>query len=159
MVGGDISKNKNEGWMTTRFMVREMSCKLLFCEVFMAWKYFPELSLGLLKPVDTIGKCQIPVFSLGVPQHMHKITNQWKFELDWSSELRDNYERKTHCHMKLCAFRWLISRPQILNLRSRNQIRGKLLLFRKLLHFRRSSFSQCFIPTSPHYSLPSKVLL
>ena len=28
---------------------------------------------------------------------MHKITNLWKFELDWSSELQDNYERKnTH---------------------------------------------------------------
>ena len=28
-----------------------------------------------LKPVDTIGKRQRPVFSLGVSQHMHKITN------------------------------------------------------------------------------------
>ena len=28
--------------------------------------------------------------------------------------------------MKLCAFRWLILRPQILNVRSQNQIRGKL---------------------------------
>ena len=25
-----------------------------------------------LKPVDTIGKCKIPVFSLVVSQHMHK---------------------------------------------------------------------------------------
>ena len=25
---------------------------------------------------------------------MHKITNLWKFELDWSSKLRDNNERK-----------------------------------------------------------------
>ena len=52
----------------------------------------PQLTL---KQVDFIGKCQIPVFSLAVSQHMHKITNMWKFELDWSSELRDNYERKT----------------------------------------------------------------
>ena len=28
-----------------------------------------------LKPVDTIGNCQRPVFSLAVSQHMHKITN------------------------------------------------------------------------------------
>ena len=70
-----------------------------------------------LKPVDTIGKCQRPVFSPAVSQHMHKITNLWKFELDWSSELLDNYEsKKKHaCHTKLCAFRCLISRPQILN--------------------------------------------
>ena len=62
-----------------------------------------------LKTLDTIGKCQRPVFSLAVSQHMHKITNLWKFELNWSSNLRDNYERKKHpCHTKLCAFRWLI---------------------------------------------------
>ena len=36
-------------------------------------------------------------------------------------------EKKHPCHTKLCAFRWLISRPQVLNLRSRNQIQGKLL--------------------------------
>ena len=44
--------------------------------------------------MDTIGNCQRPVFPLGVSQHMHKITKLWKFELDWSSELRDNNERK-----------------------------------------------------------------
>ena len=33
------------------------------------------------------------------------------------------------------------------------------ILSRKLRHFRGSCFSQCFIlSTSPHYSLPSKVL-
>ena len=72
-----------------------------------------------------------PAFSLAVSQHMHKITNLWKFELNWSSKLRDNNGRKKHpCHKKLCAFRCLISRPQNLILRSRNQIRGKLLLSR-----------------------------
>ena len=36
---------------------------------------------------------------------MHKITNLWKFKLDWSSELWDNCERKKHpCPTKLCAF-------------------------------------------------------
>ena len=35
---------------------------------------------------------------------------------------------------------------QILNLRPQNQIRGKLLVSRKPLHFRGSRFSQCFIP-------------
>ena len=106
---------------------------------------------------DTIGNCQRPVFSLGVSQYKHKITNLWKFELDWSSELRDNNERKKHpCHTKLC-FQMLD--PQVLNLRSRNQISGKLLLSRKLHHFRGSRFLHCFIPsTSPHYSLPSDVL-
>ena len=45
------------------------------------------------------------------------------------------------------------------NLRSRNQIREKLCLCRKLHYFRGSRFSQCFIlSTSPHNSLPSEVL-
>ena len=111
-----------------------------------------------LKAVDTIGNCQRLAVTVGVSQHMRKITNLWKFELNRSSKLRDNNERRKHpCHMKLCAFKWLILRPQVLNLRSRNQILGKLLLSRKLRHFRGSGFSQCFIPpTSPHYLSPRK---
>ena len=48
-----------------------------------------------LKTLDTIGNCQRPVFSLCVSQHMHKIINLWKFELNWSWKLPDNNERKT----------------------------------------------------------------
>ena len=59
-----------------------------------AYKYLTQCSSSYLKTVDTIGNCQRPVFSLGVSQHMHKITNLWKFELDWSSELRDMMKRK-----------------------------------------------------------------
>ena len=32
------------------------------------------------------GNCQRLVFSLGVSQHMHKISNLWKLELNWSSK-------------------------------------------------------------------------
>ena len=61
-----------------------------------------------LKAVDTFGNCRKSVFSLGVSQHMHKITNLWKFELDWSSELRDNYERKkTPLSHKVVCFQML----------------------------------------------------
>ena len=123
----------------------------------------PVSSLGVshhLKAVDTIGNCQRLAFTVSVSQHMHKITNLWKFQLNRSSKLRDNNERTKHpCHTKLCLFRWLILRPQVLNLRSRNQIRGKLLLSRKLWHFRGSRFSQWFIPSnSPHFLSPRKVL-
>ena len=31
---------------------------------------------------------------VGVSQRMHKITNLWKYELNWSSKLQDNNERK-----------------------------------------------------------------
>ena len=119
---------------------------------------FYILQLGL-KTLDTIGNCQRPVFSLGVSQHtcMHKITNLWKFELDWSSELQDNYERKKHpCHTKLCAFKCLISRPQILNLRSRNQFVGNILLSQKTTSLQREQFFTMFYTINS--SLPSKVL-
>ena len=33
----------------------------------------------ILKALDTFGNCRKPVFSLGVPQHVHKITNLRKF--------------------------------------------------------------------------------
>jgi hypothetical protein len=118
-----------------------------------------SVSQGInLKAVDTISNCQRLAFTVGVSQHMHKITNLWKFELNWSLKLRDNNERKKHpCHTKLCTLRWLT--PQVLNPRSPNQICGKLLLSQKLWHLRGSCFSQCCIPsTSPHYSSPRKVL-
>ena len=47
-----------------------------------------------LMTLDTIGNCQRSVFSLGVSQHMHKIINLWKFDLNRSSRLQDNNERK-----------------------------------------------------------------
>ena len=57
-----------------------------------------------LTALDTTGNCQRPVFSLGVSQHMHKITNLWKFELNWSSKLRDKNERKkTHLVTQSCV--------------------------------------------------------
>ena len=127
--------------------------------------YHPSVRLvildeGFLKTLETIGICQRSVFSLGVSQHMHKITNLGKFELNWSSEFWDNYERKNTLVKRSCLLLdAMISRPQILNLRSQNQICGKLLLSWKLRHFRGSRFSQCFIlSTSPHYSLPSDAL-
>ena len=58
-----------------------------------------------LKTLDTIGNCQRPVFSLCVYQHVHKGTILWKFERDWSSELRGNYERKNPpLSHKMCAW-------------------------------------------------------
>ena len=93
--------------------------------VFVTWK---KNNMTILKTLDTIGYCQRPLFSFGVSQHLQTKTNMWKFELNWSSKLRDNNERKKKtCHTKLCAFGCLISRPQNLNLRSRNQIRRKLM--------------------------------
>ena len=113
-----------------------------------------------LKAEDTIGNCQRLAFTVGVSQHMHKITNLSKLELNRSMNLRDNKERNNTIVTRSCVrldgwFRDL----RFLNLRSRNQIREKLLPSRKLWHFRGSRFSQCFIPsTSPHYSSPRKVL-
>ena len=56
-----------------------------------------------LKTLDTIGNCQRPVFSLGVSQHMHKITNLGQFELNWLSKLGDNNERKNTLVLRICV--------------------------------------------------------
>ena len=57
-----------------------------------------------LKTVDTIGNYQRPVFSLSVSQHIHKITNLWKFELNRSTKLRDNNERKAPLSHEVVCF-------------------------------------------------------
>ena len=110
------------------------------------------MSVFSLKAVDTFGNCQRLASRVGVSQHMHKKTNKWKFEFNRSSKLRDNNEKK------ILVTRSCVHLDQVLNLRSQNQIRGNLLLSRKLRHFRESRFSQCFIPsTSPYYSSPRQV--
>ena len=70
---------------------------------------FESLPLIALKFKDS------GVFSLGVSQNMNKLTNLWKFELNWWLKLQDNYEKEIHLfHTKLYAFRCLIARHQIL---------------------------------------------
>ena len=58
---------------------------------------------GHFKAVDTIGNCQRLAFTVGVSQHMHKIKNLWKFELNRSSNLRDNNERKNTLVTQTCV--------------------------------------------------------
>ena len=58
---------------------------------------------SVLKTLDTIGNCQRTVFSLGVSQHMHKITNLWKFELKWSSKVQDMNELKNTIVTRSCV--------------------------------------------------------
>ena len=66
-------------------------------------KLFQTSPESELKTLDTIGNCQRPVFSLSESQHMHKITNLRKFELNWSSKLRDNNERKCVLATRSCV--------------------------------------------------------
>ena len=104
-------------------------------------------NLNMLKALDTIGKCQRLVFSFGVSQHMHKITNRWKFELNCSSKLQDNNGRETtlvtqSCVLSVSWFRgikilfWGLKIKFICFM-------WKLLLYRKLCYFRGSRFLQC----------------
>ena len=57
----------------------------------------------VLKAVDTIGNCQRLAFTVGVSQHKHKITNLSKFELNRSSNLRENNERKNTLVTRSCV--------------------------------------------------------
>ena len=58
----------------------------------------------ILKTLDTIGNCQRPVFEHLVYLNRHKITNLWKFELNWSSKLRDKNERKKNTLVTVSLF-------------------------------------------------------
>ena len=86
-----------------------------------------------VKTVDTIGNCQSLVFTVGVSQHMHNITNLWILSSIDRRICEILMKEKTplshNGHTKLRAFRCLISTPQILNLRSRNQIRRENYFF------------------------------
>ena len=80
-------------------------CQML--KMFFLKMYVILLMTGcqVLKTLDTYGNCQRPLFSLGVSQHMHKITNLRKFELNWLSKLRDNNGRKkAHLSHKVVCF-------------------------------------------------------
>ena len=74
-----------ESWLS-RVALKRNNC---FLEI--AYYHFTK---QYLKAVYTIGNCQRLAFTVGVSQHRHKITNLWKFELNRSSNLRDNNDRK-----------------------------------------------------------------
>ena len=54
-----------------------------------------------LKALKTFGNCHRPVFSLGVSQHKHKITNLWKFEINWVA--RKWWEKKKKLVGRTCV--------------------------------------------------------
>ena len=62
-----------------------------------------QMGFGVLKAVDTIGNCQSLALTVGVSQHMHKITNLWKILLNRSSNLRDDNERKSTLVTRSCV--------------------------------------------------------
>ena len=80
--------------------------------------------------LDTYGNCRRPVFLLGVSQHLYKITNLWKFELSWSSKLRENNGKKKNLVAQVLCFQMLAFETQ---LRYRIQIKyfSEKLLFLK----------------------------
>ena len=98
-----------------------------------------------LNILDTFGSCQRPVSPLSVSQHVHYSQNNKSVKI-WTLGRRSYeiiMEEKTPLsHEVVCFTKCLISGPQNLILKSRNQIRGKLLLFRKLRYFRGSRFSK-----------------
>ena len=97
-----------------------------------------------LKTLDTFGN-----------QHKHIMTNLW----NWSSKLRDINRKKHPGHAKLCAFRFFISRPQILILRSRNQIRIKITSFSNMTLLQMEPFLTMFytINNSPMLVITNNV--
>ena len=114
----------------------------------------------VLKALDTTGNCQRPVFSLGVSQHKHKITNLWKVELNWPlSKLRDNNKRKTPSSLEVAFFQMLDFDTSKSNSGIKFKFVEYYFSFENYVTSEGAVFSQCFIlSTCPHYSLPIKVL-
>ena len=87
---------------------------------------------------------------------MQKITNLWKFWLNWSSKLQENNESKTPLLQTVLCFQI----PKLKGFRSEvfcYYLSEKLPLPQKLLYFKGSCFSQCFLlSTALHCSLPWK---
>ena len=59
------------------------------------WRGNKSLLIGTVFFLRQSFRLQL-IFFLFFPQHMHKITNLWKFWLTWSSKLQENNER-TKC--------------------------------------------------------------
>ena len=77
-----------ECWLLDYFISQIVGQNFPNCKIHM-------LAAQILKALYTFGNCQRPVFSLGVSHQKHTITSLWTFWLNWSSKLRENYERKT----------------------------------------------------------------
>ena len=60
------------------------------------------------KGTGHFGNCQRPVFSLGVSQHMHKITNLWKFDSIGHRSCKRIMKEKTPLLHKFVCFQMLI---------------------------------------------------
>ena len=112
------------------------------------WRQLPSLPPWSIRP----SHCQRPVVSLGVSQHIHKITNLWKFRLNWSSKLQEIIERKKHsCCTNLRAF---ICLREMLETQSLSQIQNfewEIMSFSKTMLLQRESFPTMFytINSSP----------
>ena len=91
---------------------------------------------------------------------MHKITNVWKFELNWSSKLRDNNGRNTPLSYKVLCFgdAWFWELKIYLHYKVSKSNLWKIISFSKTTQLQRKpSLTKCIIiSTALHCLLPSK---
>ena len=89
--------------------------------------------------------------------HMHKMTNLWKFELNWLSKLRENNGKKNTLVAQVGCFQMPWIRDLSWGLQFNSNILVRNYLFsQKLCYLRGNRFSQFFIlSTALHCSLPS----
>ena len=59
------------------------SSLVILSSLYLSWQLVVVVMVVVLKTLDTIGICQRLFFTVGISQHMHKIKNLWKFELNW----------------------------------------------------------------------------
>ena len=79
-------------------------------------------------------------------QHIHKITNLWKSELNWWSKLQEiNWRKKKPCRTSCVLSDALTLRPQLAEVSKSNILVRNYPFLKKVCYFRGSRFSQCFV--------------
>ena len=92
-----VTKSLRQYYIPAALLTAEMLLSKEWCEYLPAKLFRIYLKsfcfipcVWCLKTLDTIGNWQRLACTVGVSQHMHKITSLWKFELNRSSKLWDN---------------------------------------------------------------------
>ena len=113
-----------------------------------------------LKALDTIGKCQRPVFSFGVSSHMHKKQTCENLNTIGGRSCEIIMKEKTPLSHGVVCFQLLDFETSKFNSDVSKSNSWKITSFSKTIrYFRGSRFSQCFIlTTARHCLLPSMFL-
>ena len=138
-------------------MIQETVVFDIYWTTFCDWKIWmkftedePFKPQWILKGRYTFSNCRRAVFSVSVSQHKHKKTSLWNCELNCSSELRENDDRKN----TLVGWIWVLS-----DRNKRLLARRFLLFYWEITPFSKSMLLQSEPFLTMFYTINSSVML